>query len=142
MKQIIPHSFWLGHAGEGRDYRQVFQAGIKALVELAMEEPPSQPPRELIYCRFPLLDSPGNSSDLLNLTISTLAALVRERTPTLVCCANGISRAPALTAAALSRVLDLPPDECLRRVLAHHPSDVSPGLWTEVVEFLAGTKRT
>ena len=36
------------------------------------------------------------------LAIATLANLIRRRSPTLVCCGAGMSRAPAVAAAALS----------------------------------------
>jgi hypothetical protein len=139
MNQVQPHSLWLGHAGEGRDFRAVFDAGIKALVQLAVEEPPPQPPRELIACHFPLLDSAGNSPDLLLLTINTVATLLRMHIPTLVSCNYGMSRAPAVAAAALAMLYQQPPQDWLERVLEHHPGDVSPGFWNEIVGVLAAS---
>jgi protein-tyrosine phosphatase len=136
MDQILSHSLWLGHAREGRDFRQLFDAGIQALVELALEEPPAPPPRELIYCRFPLQDGVGNSPRMLFLAIRTVAALLRRRVPTLVCCATGMSRAPAVAAAALALLKKQSPEEWLQRVLEHHPGDVSPGLWQEITRVL------
>ena len=65
--------------GEGRDFRQIFDAGIEALVHVAVEEPPPQPPRELISCHFPLVDGAGNRSTLLSLAIHTVATLVKVR---------------------------------------------------------------
>jgi hypothetical protein len=138
MNQIVPHLLWVGHSGEARDFRKVFGAGIKAVVDVALEEPPTQPPRELVYCRFPLLDGADNDPNLLRLAIATLAELLRERLPTLVCCANGMSRSPALAAAALAHLGQGSPEECLERVLNHHPSDVVPGLWNEVHRALDG----
>lgn len=139
MNQIVPHLLWVGHAGEARDFRKVFDAGIKAVVDVALEEPPTQPPRELVYCRFPLLDGADNDPDLLRLAITTLAELLRAHVPTLVCCANGMSRSPALAAAALARLGQAGPEECLERVLHHHPSDVVPGLWNEIRRTLDGS---
>ena len=55
--------------------------------------------------------------------------------PTLVCCGAGMSRSPAIVAAALALVERAPFEDCLRRVARHHPSDVSPGLWSEVVKL-------
>jgi protein-tyrosine phosphatase len=137
MNQIKPYALWVGHAGEGRDFRQVFDVGIKALVQLAAEELPSQPPRDLIFCRFPLIDGTGNQSELLSLAISTVAQLLQRHLPTLVSCGAGMSRAPAISAAALAVVHRESPEECLERVVRQHPSDVSPGLWTEVTGVLA-----
>jgi hypothetical protein len=141
MNQIIPHHLWIGHAGEGRDFRHLFDEGIRAVVEVAVEEPPSQPPRELVYCRFPLLDGADNDPDLLMLAIQTTTSLLRARLPTLVCCDNGMSRGPAVAAAALSLAQQVAPEECLARVAKHHPSDVSPGFWSDVTRVL-GAGRT
>ena len=137
MNQVLPHSLWLGHAGEARDFRALFGAGIQAVVDLAAEEPPSQPPRELIYCRFPVVDGEGNPYELLRLAVDTVAALFRAQVPTLVLCSMGMSRAPAVAAAALALVRQERPEKCLEEVLAHHPSDVSPGLWREVDQLVA-----
>src|SRR5271167_4199453 len=71
MRQILPHSLWLGHAKDAEDFKQIFDLGINALVQLAVEEPAVQLPRELIYCRFPLVDGPGNEARLLSLAITT-----------------------------------------------------------------------
>src|SRR5947209_697139 len=102
MNQIKPYPLWLGHAGDSRDFRPVLDAGIQALVDLSREEHPAEPPRELIYCRFPLVDGIGNDEGLLDLAISTLASLIRMRIPTLVCSNIGLSRSPAVAAAALA----------------------------------------
>ena len=34
MRQVQPHALWLGHAGDGRDFRAVLDVGIKAVVQL------------------------------------------------------------------------------------------------------------
>jgi protein-tyrosine phosphatase len=136
MNQIKPHALWVGHAGDRRDFRPALDAGIQALVELSREEPPSDPPRDLIYCRFPLLDGAGNDENLLDLAINAVASLIRMRIPTLVCCDMGLSRSPAVAAAALALAHREPPEACLKRVVVEHRSDVSPGLWNEITHFL------
>jgi hypothetical protein len=136
MNRIEPHRLWVGHSGEEQDFRALFDAGIRALVSLAMEEQPGTPPRELIYCRFPLLDGPGNDLALLALAIRTVAALERAQVPTLVTCGGGVSRAPVIAAAALALTLGLPPAECLQQVVKFHACDVSPALWDDVTALL------
>jgi protein-tyrosine phosphatase len=136
MNQIKPYPLWLGHAGDGRDFRPALDAGIQALVELSREEAPTEPPRELIYCRFPLLDGVGNDEGLLDLAIGTLASLVRMRIPTLVCSSAGMSRSPAVAAAALALAHHESPEDCLQHVAQEHRSDVSPGLWSEITHLL------
>jgi hypothetical protein len=65
MNQIKPHLVWVGHAGDGRAFQSIFANGIRAIVQLAIEEPTIQAPRELVYMRFPLLDGEGNDRDLI-----------------------------------------------------------------------------
>jgi hypothetical protein len=135
VRQILPHLLWLGNAADAGDYRRLFAAGVEALVQLAAEEPAVAPPRELTYCRFPLLDGAGNSAKLMHLAVATVAGLLRGHVPTLVCCGAGLSRAPAVAAAALAVWLRQPPEECLRRVAEQHPCDVAPALWGDLVEL-------
>jgi protein-tyrosine phosphatase len=137
MRQILPHHLWLGHAGDASDFRRQFDLGIEAILQVAMEEPPVQPPRELIYCRFPLLDGTGNRAELLHVAIETTAAFLRMRLPILICCSAGLSRSPVLAAAALARAFDQSPEECLRAVFEQHPSDVSGALWNDVRNVLS-----
>jgi protein-tyrosine phosphatase len=56
-----------------------------------------------------------------------------------VCCGGGMSRSPALAAAALSVAFGESPEECLKAVVLHHPGDVSPGLWNEINAVLRTT---
>jgi len=132
MHQIEPYQLWIGHAGDGRDFQQALDRGIRAIVQLAIAELPLQPPREFVYCRIPLLDGSGNDPGLLQLAINSVATLLQQGTPTLVCCGAGMSRSPAIVAAAISRVEHADVDECLERVTAHHVADISPGLWEDV----------
>ncbi len=132
MNQITGHQLWIGHAGDGRDSRGILEHRIRAVVQLAVEEPVIQAPRELIYCRFPLVDSTGNRAALPRLAIAAVTALIEAKTPALVCCSGGMSRSPALVAAALARVDGADLHDCLRAVTESHPSDVSPGLWGDI----------
>ena len=137
MKQILPHRLWLGHAGDGRDFQQLFEAGIQASVQLAAEEPVILAPRELIHVRIPLLDGPGNRAEFLTLAIRTVAAFLTLRVPTLVCCGAGMSRSPCIAAAALAMTSGESPGQALRRIVEQRPCDVSPSLWNEVIALLA-----
>lgn len=132
MNQIVPHFVWVGHADSARDIQTLFRLDIRAVVQLAVEETPLSLPREIMYCRFPLVDGTGNAEKTLVAAVKTLVTLLELRVPTLVACGAGMSRSPAVTAAALSVVLKETPDECLRQVCERHPADVSPALWDEV----------
>ena len=56
--------------------------------------------------------------------------------PTLVCCGGGLSRSPAVAAAALSIVHRTKPEECLEKIAEHSPTDVVPALWADLKGLL------
>jgi protein-tyrosine phosphatase len=132
MNQILPNKLWIGHLANSLDYRPMFDLGIKALFTLAAEEENCSSPREMIYCHFPLVDGAENEEHVLKLAIRTLADCLEKRIPTLVCCGAGMSRSPAIAAAALSVHLNKPLEQCLEHVAAGHRIDVSPGLWMQI----------
>lgn len=136
MIRISPHQIWIGHGGEGYDFIHILEYGIEAVVELAFEEEPWPTRRELIACRFPLIDGTGNKPELLVLAVRTVAALVASKVPTLICCGSGLSRAPAVVATALAVANRQTPESSLKEITHHHRSDVSPGLWGELVAIL------
>jgi protein-tyrosine phosphatase len=137
MTQIQPHALWIGHAGDGRDYARISEAGIGAVVSLAAEEPSGQPPRDLLFLRFPLVDGVGNKMPWLELAITSVANLLRLEIPTLVYCGAGMSRSPTIAAAALADRAGQSLEDCLRSVVASHHADVVPGLWDEVKVVLS-----
>lgn len=132
MRQVPGRPLRLGHVGDARDLRSVTAAGIVALVDLAANEPPTPVLRDMIYCRFPLLDGSGNPLHLLRLAISTLVDLLRADVSTLVFCSAGMSRTPAVAAAALARLDGIPLAAALDIVLTAGPADISPALLAEV----------
>lgn len=137
MHQVPPYTLWLGHAGDGRNFRRINDEGIHAIVFLAMEEPLPQVPRDLVFCRFPILDGIDNSEKIVRLAIDTVARLVSNKIPTLVVCSAGMSRSPAIAAAALSLVDHKPPEEMITTIRKIIPCDLSPALWSEILAVLA-----
>ncbi|MFM9962335.1 MAG: protein phosphatase [Planctomycetaceae bacterium] len=132
MRQIAPHALWLGHLGDVRDWRAVFAAGIQAIIDLAGNEAPAVPPRDLIYQRFPLVDGAGNPDWLLKLACHTVADLLSANIPTLVYCSAGMSRSPIIAAAAIALATNRPLDEAMTIVRQAGQLDVSPALWAAV----------
>ena len=134
MRQIHSHALWLGHVGDVRDWRAVFDAGIQAIIDLAGNEAPAIPPRDLIYQRFPLLDGAGNPDWLLKLACYTVADLLCAGVPTLVYCSAGMSRSPTVAAAAIAITIttNRPLDEALTLVRQAGDLDVSPALWAAI----------
>lgn len=135
MNRIAPYPIWIGHATEGPDFVPILDEEIQAVVDLAAEEPPFLLPRDLISCRFPLVDGPGNSDAMLALAIGTVARLAAIEVRTLVRCGAGMSRSPAVVAAALALIHQEPAEDWLTRITHLHRSDVSPGLWNEIVRL-------
>jgi hypothetical protein len=133
MRHIAPYSLWIGHVNDARNLRAVLEAGIEALVDLALNELPPNVTRELVYCRFPILDGTGNAPWLLRLATFTTAELICSGTPTFLFCGAGMNRSPAIAAAALARVTARRPEDCLAEVIGEGPGDVSPGLWHELL---------
>lgn len=132
MRRIADYSLWLGHRADGRDLPRLHENGIRAVVDLAWDELPLALPRDLTYCRFPLVDGTGNPASLLRIAIDAIASLVREDIATLVCCGNGVSRSPCVAAAAIVRVGNIPLPEGIELIVASGRSDVTPGLWSDV----------
>jgi hypothetical protein len=69
-------------ASDGRNLQEVLNTGIRAIVQLAMEEPLLLPARDLVFCRFPLLDGIRNDPVLLKLAIDAVATLQTNRIAT------------------------------------------------------------
>src|SRR5882724_985211 len=131
MRQIPGYSMWVGHVGDVRNLRDVLSDGIVAVVDLALDEPPPTITRELVYCRFPLLDGAGNQPWLLRAAIEAVAGLLRADVPTLVYCGAGMSRSPCVVAAAIARIRGCSLAEGLDTVSRSGPADVSAGLLSE-----------
>src|SRR5258708_19880981 len=121
MRKIETYPLWIGHAGDGRDFRALFDVGIHAVVDLALEEAPAVLPREFIYLRVPLVDGAGNPAKMLMLAVHSLATLLRMHLPTLVVCGAGMSRAPSVAAAALALVHHETPEPSLQTPTPHPP---------------------
>ena len=133
MRPVAGYPLWLGHAGDLRDPAGLHAAGVLAVVDLALDEPPARVPRDLVYCRFPLIDGGGNPPWLLRSAVSAVADLLRSAVPTLVCCGAGMSRTPAVAAAAITLISGRPPEAALADLVRCGPADVSPTLWADVV---------
>lgn len=132
MRSIADTSLFIGHAGDLRDVRALHAAGIAAVVDLAANEPPATLTRDLAYCRLPLVDGPGNPEWLLRAAVLLVSGFVRENVPCLVCCSGGMSRSPAIAAAAIAHARSIQPNAVLEHLAASGAMDVSPGLWREV----------
>lgn len=130
MRRIDLLPLWI-NVGDLRDPTKLYDAELRAVVDLAADEPFPQLPRDLVYCRVPLIDGGGNDPTLLRLALRTVAELIAADVPTIVCCSNGMSRSPAIAAAAIHVARGTPLHDALAAVTkAGH--DVTPALWREV----------
>ena len=132
MYDVIPTRLWIGNALDARNTSGFHEYGIVSVVDLAYEESPATIGRDMMYCRFPLVDGDRNSEHFVYAAVSTTATLIRMELPTLVACHAGMSRSPAVVAAALAIASDESPEHCLKEVTDDHPHDVSPKLWADV----------
>ena len=132
MREVIPSKLWIGNALAARDIRGVLGCGIAVIIDLAIEEPPIQYPRDIVYCRFPLIDGAGNQSAILRAAVETVAHFMASAMPTLVACGAGMSRSPAIVAAAVATTERISLMDVLARLTAGQPHDVSPGLLQDI----------
>jgi protein-tyrosine phosphatase len=137
MREVIPQRLWIGNSREARDIRAVLDSGISAVIDLAVEGAPIAYPRDIVYCRFPLIDGSGNAPAVVLAAIDATVTLLRGGLPTLVTCSGGMSRSPAIVAAALAAIDNTPIHEALKRVAAVGPHDVSVTFWAEVQRAFA-----
>lgn len=131
MREVIP-GLWIGNVRDARSYSTIIGSGIEAIVDLAIEETPATPPRELLYCRIPLVDGSGNAANRLQLAVQTVSWLLEAGVPVLVACSAGMSRSPAIAAAAVAQSQELSLENALRRVTESGSCDVSPTLLSDI----------
>lgn len=136
MYQIVPYSVWIGSDRDGRAFRELFDLGIRAVVQVAIEEPAILIPRELLYLRFPLIDGSGNDADWLRLALHSIKTLIQREIPTLVCCSAGMSRSPALVGAVLMSQRGMGFEESVRFVTQNGPADLSGAFLTDLKNLL------
>jgi protein-tyrosine phosphatase len=132
MRAILPDLLWIGTAVDACNIKAVLDLGITAVVDLAIEEKPVLFPREIIYCRVPLVDGGDNAAPVIRLAIDTTTSLIRARVPTLICCGGGMSRSPAVAAAALARIRGCSLESTLEEVARSGPHDVAPAFWSSI----------
>jgi MYXO-CTERM domain-containing protein len=137
MRQVPNCRLWIGTGRDARDLGKVLDAGVEAVVDVAVEEPPAVLTRDLVYLRFPLVDGGGNPPWLLAAAGAAVAGLIRQRVPTLVACGAGLSRGPAVAALGFCLASGWDADAVLREVQDRAASDVHPALWDDVLACLA-----
>ncbi len=140
MRRIVPESLWLGTLGDVFGMEAVLREGISALVDLALDEFPTRLPRDMVYCRFPVVDGPGNPPGILGAAIGVTVALLDAKIPTLVYCGAGMSRSPAIAAAAIAVLRGRSAEETLAGVCRNRAADVSPGLWSDVKAVISARR--
>lgn len=133
MIELHADQLWLGNRGDLLGPRSLFDAGIEAVVDLALEEPVAHLPRELIYCRIPILDGDGNDPERILLAMRCLAGFLASETRTMVACSAGMSRSPAIAAGALAVHLNQAPETVLSQIAALKALEVNDALWNDVV---------
>lgn len=136
MRALPDTTIHLGDRGDLRDPSLPRRLGITTVVDLALEEAPPVLDRERVLFRIPLTDGGGNDPQTLLLAIATVENLLRYNTPSLVVCSAGLSRTPAIVAAALSGLSGESLQSSLALICASGPADVSPALWASIQRAL------
>jgi protein-tyrosine phosphatase len=132
MRSVPGFSLESGHSGDLQNLNDIHENGIRALIDLAQNEKPIAPPRDIVYCRFPLIDGTGNPAWLLHLAVNTVSQLLRAHMRTLIYCSAGMSRTPCIAAAAISQIHGCSLSEAITIATQSGPADISPGLWSDV----------
>jgi protein-tyrosine phosphatase len=132
MIQIAPHSVWIGTIGDLRDLRRLYDLGIRAIVELSYEDAAVALPHDFVSCRFPLNDGGDNDPELLRLAVDAMTRLLERKFATVVCCHAGMSRSPAVVAAALARITGEPLEACVALIARQRPCDIHPVLLAQL----------
>ncbi len=132
MRKIDGYLLFLGNLSDIRNPASLIAADIGAVIDLARNEAPATLFRELVHCRFPIVDGAGNPSWLLRAAAETVSALIRAGVPTLIYCGAGMRRTPLIAAAGLVLATGLTPSEALTRVCGNGSADVSSALWADV----------
>lgn len=138
MHELEKDLLWIGNAMEARDPGPLFEKGILAVVDVAYDEKPAQLPRQLIYCRFPLVDGGGNKKQILAQAVKTTLDLLASGTTTLIACSAGMSRAPSVAAFALAKHLSEPPADVLARIAELRALEINGLLWKELSDATDG----
>ena len=136
MTELIPQLLWVGVVHESRDLRRLYELGIEAVVDFAASEHPATLGRDMVYVRIPISDGIGNSRELLKLCVLAVEQLLRDGRPTLVVCGASLSRSPAIAAVAWARWQQTAPESILKDVAQRHQCNISPGLWSELLNAM------
>ena len=136
MRQIFQYPLWTGNRGDVRDSPQSRNAGIQAIIDLAIEEPPLQIDRERPLIRIPIMDGAGAESHFLRLAVISAESLVRSNLNTLIVCSAGLSRSPAVAAHVIARIESRSPESVLADLASQGQIDVSPALWNSLAVAL------
>ena len=135
MHEVHPNSLWIGNASDIRNPELLFKNEISAVVDVAIDEPPAQLPRQLMYFRFPLTDGTGNDPTVLRLAVQTVAELLHSEVRTIVACSAGMSRSPTIAAFALAAHQRRSPDEVINDISKRRTLEIHPVLWSDVANI-------
>jgi protein-tyrosine phosphatase len=132
IREVYPDRLYLGNAMDIRDLRRLYDNRIAAIVDLAINEHPAQPARDMIYCRIPIIDGDGTAIPIIEMAVGCVVMLMENSVRTIVACSAGMSRSPAIVAAAIAIATRTSPDDCLTAIASDGPHDVSPILWSHI----------
>ena len=153
----MEHIYWViagllagrpGPVARPWDFHELYEAGIRALVSLAQEEPVTDlVPSNFIHyqAQFPpvLLFSTGMRKAFIYQALPVWDFIHKQVTaevPTLVHCHAGNDRTGAILAGYLVTYQSVPPEEALLRVREAHPLAMSADGYADVLTLLSPGK--
>lgn len=136
MIRIANTNIHLGTAADLRDIRSVLNAGVTAIIDLAIEEPLPTIPRVTNYCRFVITDDGENDPGIIQTAIQTAFGFLSNGQTIAICCNAGLNRSPAIAAAVVSKINQCEPADALKLVGKTKHIDVNPALWRQIVSLI------
>lgn len=132
MYELHSELLWFGNAIEIREPAGLFEVGVQAVIDVAFEEKPSLLPRQLIYCRFPIVDGGGNDEEVLRVAVRTTVDLISSGTKTIVACSAGMSRGPMIATFALAAFNSESPKRIIQAIAEKRALEVNGKLWNQL----------
>jgi len=137
VHEFLSKRLWIGHRLDLRDPTPLFDLGIAAVVDVALEERPEQLPRELIYCRYPLNDGGGNDPAVVSGAIRCVTGLLEDGVKTMIACSAGASRSPTIAAFAMAAHSGQSPEDVIEQAAANKRFEISAAFWRDVLSVFS-----
>lgn len=101
MTEIVPGRLYLGNMADANNIPLLHERGIKSIMSVCQFAPKKAREQPFVRVHVPLVDGP-NEPEIFALAVAlTARLLLASERPMLVHCRGGVSRSPAVLAAAM-----------------------------------------